>query len=141
MSDSFQPHGLQHARLLFPPPSPRVCSSSCPLSRLCYLTISSSATLFSFCLQSLPTQNTLYNFLQIFLKGPAVIDENDYVLGKSKYPDLLGIMEHWLLDTNSWAPILQRTPVKLGAESGNNWSLSPNLKRSGPGESVDPMCG
>ena len=31
--------------------SPRVCSSSCPLSRWCYLTISSSAALF-FCLQS-----------------------------------------------------------------------------------------
>ena len=48
-------------------------------------------------------------------------------------------MEHWLLDTNSWAPILRQTPVKLGAESGNNWSLNSNLKHSGPGESVDPM--
>ena len=33
---------------------PRVCSDSCPLSRWCHLTISSSATLFSFCLQSFP---------------------------------------------------------------------------------------
>ena len=31
---------------------PRVCSNSCPLSRWCYLSISSSVTLFSFCLQS-----------------------------------------------------------------------------------------
>ena len=30
MSDSLQPHGLQHARL--PLPSPRVCSNSCQLS-------------------------------------------------------------------------------------------------------------
>ena len=30
MSDSLQPHGLQHARL--PSPSPRVCSNSRPLS-------------------------------------------------------------------------------------------------------------
>ena len=29
---------------------PRVCSSSCPLSQWCYLTISSSVALFSFCL-------------------------------------------------------------------------------------------
>ena len=36
-----------------PPLSPRVCSNSCPLSQRCYLTISSSAALFSFCLQYL----------------------------------------------------------------------------------------
>jgi len=29
--DSLQPHGLQHARLLCPPPFPRVYSNSCPL--------------------------------------------------------------------------------------------------------------
>ena len=33
--------------------SPRVCSDSCPLSKWSYLNISSSATCFSFCLQSL----------------------------------------------------------------------------------------
>ena len=48
------PHGLQHARLPCPSLSPRVCSSSCPLSRWWYLTISSSATLFSSCRQSFP---------------------------------------------------------------------------------------
>ena len=31
MSDSLQPHGLQHSRLPCPTPSPRVCSDSCPL--------------------------------------------------------------------------------------------------------------
>ena len=40
--------------ILCPPLSPRVCSNSCPLSRWCNLTISSSVTLFSFCLQSFP---------------------------------------------------------------------------------------
>ena len=47
MSDSLWPKGLQQARLLCPLLSPRICSSSCPLSWWCYLTISSSATLFS----------------------------------------------------------------------------------------------
>ena len=37
-SYSLQPHGLQHAGLLCPPLSPRVCSDSCSLSRWCYLT-------------------------------------------------------------------------------------------------------
>ena len=31
MYDSLRPHGLQHARLPSPSPSPRVCPSSCPL--------------------------------------------------------------------------------------------------------------
>ena len=34
--------------------SPKVCSNSSPLSQWCYLTISSSGTPFSFCLQSFP---------------------------------------------------------------------------------------
>ena len=33
MSDSLRPHGLQHARLPCPSPSPRAYSNSCPLSR------------------------------------------------------------------------------------------------------------
>ena len=32
MSNSLPPHGLQHARLPFPPPTPRACSDSCSLS-------------------------------------------------------------------------------------------------------------
>ena len=45
----------KHTRLPCPSLSPRVFSDSCPLSRWCYITISSSAASFSFCLQSFPT--------------------------------------------------------------------------------------
>ena len=48
MSDSLGSHRLQHARLLCPPLSPRVCSNSCPLCQWCYLTIPFSATSLSF---------------------------------------------------------------------------------------------
>ena len=51
MSDSSRSHGLQHTRLPYPPPPPRVYSSSCPLNPWCYPIISSSVTSFSFCLQ------------------------------------------------------------------------------------------
>ena len=54
MSDSLRPHGREHARLPCPSLSPRVCSDSCPLSRWCYPTISSSVIPFSSCLQSFP---------------------------------------------------------------------------------------
>ena len=58
VSNSLQPHGLQHVRLPCPSLSPGVCSSSCPFSQWCYLTISSSAAPFSFCLQSFPTSES-----------------------------------------------------------------------------------
>ena len=48
MPDSLQLCGLQHTRLLWPLLSCRVCSKLNPLSRWCYLTISSSANSFSF---------------------------------------------------------------------------------------------
>ena len=53
-------HGLHHTRLLCLPLSPRVCSNSCPLSWWCYPTISSSATPFSFCLQSFSSELVLH---------------------------------------------------------------------------------
>ena len=34
MSNSLRPHGLQHARLPYPSPTPRVYSNSCPLSMM-----------------------------------------------------------------------------------------------------------
>ena len=51
-------HGLQPARLPCPSPSPRACSNSCPLSRWCHTTISSSVVPFSFCLQSFPASGS-----------------------------------------------------------------------------------
>ena len=47
MSDSLWLHGMQHARLPCPSPTPGACSNSCPLSRWCHPTISSSAVPFS----------------------------------------------------------------------------------------------
>ena len=42
MSNSLWPHGLRHARLPCPSPTPRACSNSCPSSWWCHSTISSS---------------------------------------------------------------------------------------------------
>ena len=58
VSNSLQPHGLQHARLPCPSPSPRVASKSCPLSQWCHPTISSSFIPFSSCLQSFPASGS-----------------------------------------------------------------------------------
>ena len=58
ISNSLRPHGLQHARLPCPSPSPGSCSNSCALSRWHYPTISSSVIPFSSCLQSFPTSES-----------------------------------------------------------------------------------
>ena len=58
VSDSLQLHGLQHARLPCPSPSPRACSNLCPLSQWCHPSISSSVIPFSSCLQCLPASGS-----------------------------------------------------------------------------------
>ena len=52
VSDTLQPLGLQHAGPPCSSPAPEACSNSCPLSRRCHPTISSSVVPFSSCLQS-----------------------------------------------------------------------------------------
>ena len=54
VSHSWWPHELQHTRLPYPSLSPGVCSNSCPLSRWCHTTISSSVTPIFSCLQFFP---------------------------------------------------------------------------------------
>ena len=54
MSDSLQPHGLQHARPPCPSPMPRVYSNSCSSSQWCHPTFLSSVVPFSSHLQSFP---------------------------------------------------------------------------------------
>ena len=68
MSDSFQPHGLQHARLPCPSPTPRACSDSCPSSQWYHPTISFSVIPFSSCLQSFPT-SVSFPMSQLFESG------------------------------------------------------------------------
>ena len=52
LSDSLRLHEPQHARPPCPSPTPRAYSNSCPLSRWCHPTISSSVVPFSSCPQS-----------------------------------------------------------------------------------------
>ena len=58
VSDSLWPHELQHARLPYPSPTPRVHSNSYLLCRCCHPAISSSVIRFSSCPQSLPASQS-----------------------------------------------------------------------------------
>ena len=62
------PHGLQHARLPYLSPTPRTYSNSCPLSRWCHPTISSSVVPFSSHLQSFPASGS-FQTSQLFTSG------------------------------------------------------------------------
>ena len=58
VSDSLQPHGMQHTRLPYPSPTPGPYSSLCPLSQWCHPTISFSVIPFSSRLRSFPASGS-----------------------------------------------------------------------------------
>ena len=58
----------KHARLACLSPTPRAYSNSCPLSRWCFPTISSSVVSFSSCLQSFPA-SVSFPMSQFFTSG------------------------------------------------------------------------
>ena len=68
VSDSLWPHEPQHTRPACPSPTPRVYSNSCPLSRWCHPTISSSVIPFSSCPQSFPASGS-FQMSQPFASG------------------------------------------------------------------------
>ena len=91
MSNSLQPHGLQHARPPCPSPTPGVYSNSSPLSRWCHPTISSSVVPFSSCLQSFPASGS-FQMSQLFESG-------DQSIGVSASTSVLP------MNTQDWSPL------------------------------------
>ena len=73
VSDSLQPHGLQHASPPCPSPTPGVHSNSCSLSWWCHPTISSSVVPFPSCLQSFPASGS-FQMSQFFISGGQYIE-------------------------------------------------------------------
>ena len=68
VSDSLQPHELQHARPPCPSATPGVYSNSCPSSWWCHPAISSSVVPFSSWPQSLPASGS-FPMSQLFASG------------------------------------------------------------------------
>ena len=117
----FRPHVLYHARLLCPPLFPRLCSDSCPLSRWCYLTISSIHAPFSFCLQSFPTSRS-FPVSQLFASRGQSIRASASVTVlpmniQGWFP--LGLTIYILFQRRRWQP----TPVLLPGKSHGRRSL------------------
>ena len=73
VSDSLQPHGLQHARLPCPSLLPGDHSNPRPLSQWCHPAISSSVIPFSSCPQSFPASGS-FQISQLFASGGQSIE-------------------------------------------------------------------
>ena len=93
MSDSLQPHELQHARLPCPSPSPGVHSNSCPLS-WCHLTISSSVIPFSSSLQSSPASGS-FPMSQLFTLGGQSWSFSFSISPSNEYSGLMSFGIDW----------------------------------------------
>ena len=91
VSDSLQPHGLQHARPPCPSPAPEVYLNSSPWSRWCHPTISSSVIPFPSCPQSFPASGS-FQMSQLFPSGGQSI-------GVSASASVLPV------NTQDWSPL------------------------------------
>ena len=88
---TLRPHGLQHAGPPCPSPTPRAYSNSCPLSRWCHPTVSSSVVPFSSHLQSFPALGS-FPMSQFFTLGGQSIGVS---ASASVFP----------MNTQDWSPL------------------------------------
>ena len=102
MPDSLWLHEPQHVRPPCPLPTPRIYSNSCPLSRWCNPTISSSVILFSSCFQSFPASGS-FPVSQFFTSGGQSIEASP-----SASVLLMNIQNDFLLDWLVWSPCCPR---------------------------------
>ena len=101
MSDSLQAHGLQHARLPCPSPTPGAYSNSCPLSQWCHPTISSSVVRFSH-FQSFPASGS-FQMSQCFTSGGQSIG-----ISASASVITMNIQDWFLLGWTGWISLLSK---------------------------------
>ena len=94
VSDSFRPHGLQHARLPCPSQTSGVCSNPCPSNRWCHPTISSSVVPFSSCLQFFPASRS-FPMSQFFIRGPKCWSFDFSISPSKEYSGLISIRIDW----------------------------------------------
>ena len=96
MSDSLQPHELQHARAPCPSPTPGVHSNSCPSSRWCHPAISPAVVPFCSCPQSLPASGS-FPMSQLFSWGDQSIGVSAFSISpSSEHPGQIFFRMDWL---------------------------------------------
>ena len=95
VSDPLRPQGLQHARPPCPSPTPGVSSNSCPLSRWCHPTISTSVVHFSSCLQSFPASGS-FQWVSSLHQVAKVLEFSFSISPSNEYSGLTSFRIDWL---------------------------------------------
>ena len=130
VSNSLQPHGLQHARLPCPSPTPRACSNSCPSSHWCHPTISSSAVPFSSSLQSFPASGS-FPMSQLFNQVARVLEFHSasvkliHMSPSNEYSGLISLgLTGWIsLQSKGLSRVFSNTTVQKHQLFGTQLSL------------------
>ena len=95
VSKSLRPHGLLHTRLPCPSPTSRACSGSCPSSRWCLPTTSSSVMPFSSCLQSFTAAGS-FPMSQFFIRWSKYWSFSFSISPSNEYSGLISFRIDWL---------------------------------------------
>ena len=140
VSNSLWPHGLQHARLSCPSPSPGVCSKSCPYSRWRRTTIS--------CLSSpSPPALNLSQHQDLFQPcvspwnyqpccvGPPEVDGSQWtVLTETR-------VVHWQMGWQTTSVFLAWEPQERNEKSKRNWGERDKAPSRAPSPAgAEPAC-
>ena len=95
VSHSLQPHRLQFTRFPYPSPAPGACSNSCPLSRWCHPTISSSVVPFSSHLQSFPASG-FFQKSALHIRWPKYWSFSFNISPSNEHPGPISLRMDWL---------------------------------------------
>ena len=96
VSDSLQPHKLQHARPPCPSPTPRVYPNSCPLSRWCHITISSLGHPLLILLIIFPSIRVFSNESALCIRWPKYWSFSFSISPSNEHPRLISFRMEWL---------------------------------------------
>ena len=97
MSNSLQPHRLQHTRPPYPSSTPRVYSNSCPLSQWYHPTISSSVSSCLLLLPSIfPSIRVFSNESVLHIRWPKYWSFSFSISPSNEYSGLISFRMDWL---------------------------------------------
>ena len=96
MSDSLQPHGLQHARPPCPSPTPGAYSNSCPSSRWCHPTISILCCPLLLLPSIFPRIRVFFNESVLCIRWPKYWSFSFSISPSNEYSGLISFRIDWL---------------------------------------------